>query len=115
MGSSVLGALLGRKTVSKTSVARAATAAKAATRAAQQRGDAGQAAGSLESLRRKYDELQAKFQAEVETTDAALRPEALVLEPLPLRPKKTDITIERVVLAWMPHQAGAEGLLEAVY
>jgi len=115
MGSSVLGALLGRKTVSKTSMARAATVAKAATRAVQQRGDAGQAAGSLESLRRKHDELQAKFQAEIETMDAALRPEALVFEPLPLRPKKTDITIERVVLAWMPHQAGAEGRLEAVY
>ena len=55
MGSSVLGALLGRKTVSKTNVTRAATAAKAASRAAQQRGDASQAAGSLESLRQKYD------------------------------------------------------------
>ncbi|MFI5460495.1 MAG: hypothetical protein ACHRXM_34195 [Isosphaerales bacterium] len=47
--------------------------------------------------------------------DAALRPEALVFEQLPLRPKKTDITIDRVVLAWMPHQAGADGRLEAVY
>jgi len=115
VGSSVLGALLGRKTVSKTSVARAATAAKAATRAAQQRGDIDQAAGSLESLQRKYDDLRAKFQHEIELLDAALRPEALVFEPLPLRPKKTDITIERVVLAWMPHQAGAEGRVEAVY
>ena len=35
---------------------------------------------------------------------AALRPEALVLEPLPIRPKKTDITVEKVVLAWMPYQ-----------
>ena len=37
MGSSVLGALLGRKAVSKTNVSRASTAAKAASRAAQQR------------------------------------------------------------------------------
>jgi len=114
MGSSVLGAFLGRKAVSKTDVTRATTAAKAVSRAAQQRGDAGQAAGSLESLRRKYDELQVKFQEEIESLDAALRPEALVLEPAPLRPKKTDITIERVVLAWMPHQVAIEGRTEAV-
>ena len=68
MGSSVLGALLGRKAVSKTNVSRAATAAKAASRAAQQRGGAGQAAGSLESLRQKYTELQAKFQKEIENS-----------------------------------------------
>ena len=37
---------------------------------------------------------------------AALRPEALALEPLPLRPKKTDITVEKVVLAWLPYQVG---------
>ena len=44
LGSSVLGAFLGRKTISKTNVGRATSAAKAASRAAQQRGDVGQAA-----------------------------------------------------------------------
>ena len=81
LGSSVLGAILGRKTISKTNVGRATSAAKAATRAAQQRGDVSQAASSLDSLRQKYDDLQAKFQSEIESMAAALRPEALVLEP----------------------------------
>jgi hypothetical protein len=112
---SVLGALLGRKRITKTSMTRAGTAAKAASRAAQQRGDASQAAGALETLRQRHDDLQAKFQDEIEKLDTALRPEALVLEPSPLRPKKTDITVERVVLAWMPHQVGADGRTEAVY
>jgi hypothetical protein len=115
MGSSVLGALLGRKAVSKTNVSRAATAAKAANRAAQQRDGASQAAGSLESLRQKYNDLQAKFQLEIEKLDAALRPEALVFEPSPIRPRKTDITVERVVLAWMPNHVGTDGRLEAAY
>jgi hypothetical protein len=115
MGSSVLGAFLGRKAVSKTDMARATTAAKAATRAVQQRGGASQAAGSLESLRQKYTELHAKFQLEIEKLDAALRPEALVLEPSPIRPRKTDITVERVVLAWMPYHVGTQGRLEAAY
>ena len=115
MGSSVLGALLGRKTVSKTDLSRAAAAAKAASRAAQQRTGSSQAAGSLESLRQEYAELQAKFQDKIAKLDTALRPESLALEPLPIRPKKTDITVERVVLAWMPYHAGTEGRIEAAY
>ena len=115
MGSSVLGALLGRKSVSKTDVSRAAAAAKAASRAAQQRGGAGQAALSLESLRQEYTELQAKFQDKIAELDTALRPESLVLAPLPIRPKKSDITVERVVLAWMPYHVHAGGPTEAAY
>jgi hypothetical protein len=102
MGSSVLGALLGRKAISKTNVTRAASAAKKATRAAQEHDEVGQAAGSLESLRQKYDELQTSLQEEIQSLDAALRPEALALEASPLGPRKTDIIIERVVLAWTP-------------
>jgi Helicase HerA, central domain len=115
MGSSVLGALLGRKAVSKTNVSRAATAAKAASRAAQQRDGASQVAGSLELLRQKYTDLQAKFQLEIEKLDAALRPELLILEPSPIHPRKTDITVEQVVLAWMPYHVEAGGRLEAAY
>jgi hypothetical protein len=115
MGSSVLGALLGRKSVSKTDVSRAAAAAKAASRAAQQRGGAGQVALSLESLRQEYTELQAKFQDKIAELDTALRPESLVLAPLPIRPKKSDITVERVVLAWMPYHVHAGGPTEAAY
>ncbi len=115
MGSSVLGALLGRKTLSKTNVTKAASAAKAAGRAAQQHGEVGQAGESLEVLRRKYAELEAKFQAEVAKLDAPLRPEAAELKPMPIRPKKADITVEQVVLAWTPWKVGAEGKPEAAY
>ncbi len=115
MGNSVLGALLGKKTMSKTNVSKAATAAKAATRAVQQRGDASQAYLSLDTLRQQYTELQTKFQQEIETVDTALRPEILAIEPYPIRPRKTDITIERVALAWLPQYVGPDGHMEAAY
>jgi hypothetical protein len=115
VGTSVLGAILGRKTINKTNVGRASTAAKAATRAAKQRGDASQAAATVDSLRKEHDDLFAEFQDKIESMAAALRPEALVLEALPIRPKKTDITVEKVVLAWMPYQVAREGRVEAAY
>ena len=70
---------------------------------------------SLEVSQQKHAELQAKFQEEVEALVAALRPESFVLEPVALRPKKTDISVERVVLAWMPYQIRAEGQAVAAY
>jgi len=103
LGNSMLGALLGRKTVSKANVTRATSAAKAAGRAVQKRSSVSQAEDSLEVSQRKHIELEVNFQKEVEALVAALRPESLELEPVALRPKKTDITVERVVLAWMPY------------
>jgi hypothetical protein len=115
MGSSVLGALLGKKTISKTNLNKATTAAKAAGKAMKKRGDADQAGESVGALQQKYADLQAEFQSKIEEIHAALRPETLDLEPLLLRPKKTDITVEKVVLAWMPYVVGADGKLEPVY
>ena len=68
-----------------------------------------------EILKRKYIDLQTTFQNEVESLAAALRPEALELKPLALRPKKTDITVERVVLAWLPYRSGGDGSGKPAY
>src|SRR5262249_1937187 len=73
LGSSVLGALPGRKTISKPNVTRAASAARAAGRAAQQRGDVGQAEESLDALLQQYVKLEAQFQEEVDQLAATLR------------------------------------------
>ena len=94
---------------------RAASAARAAGRAAKQHGDVDQAGDSLEVLQRKYAGLEAKFREEVGQLDAALRPEALALERLPIRPRKADITVEQVVLAWTPWKVGAHGRPEPAY
>ena len=116
MGSSVLGALLGRKTISQANVGRAASAAKAAGRAVQQHGDVGQAGESLEVLRQKYAELEAEVPGGgAISSTRILRAEAAKLEAMPIRPRKADITVEQVVLAWTPWKVGADGKPESAY
>jgi hypothetical protein len=115
VGTSVLGALLGRKTVSKANVGRAASAARAAGRAKQQQDDIGRAAESLEALRIEHAELEMKIQHDVARIAPPLRPEAVKLEPLPIRPRKADITVEQVVLAWTPWKVGTVGGPEPAY
>jgi hypothetical protein len=114
-GNSVLGAVLGRKTISKTNVGKAASAAKAAGRVMQQRGDVGQAQADLDRALEEFTNLELELQAEVEKLEATRRPEALALEAIELTPKKADITIERVVLAWTPWKVSAGAQLEAAY
>src|SRR5262249_51197581 len=112
---SVLGTFLGRKTITKTNVGKAASAAKAAGRAMQQRGDIGAARAALDRALEKFTDLEVEFQSEVEALAATRRPEALAIRPIELAPKKSDITVEQVVLAWIPWKAAAGAKPEAAY
>ena len=102
LGNSMLGAVLGRKTISKTNVSKASSAAKAANRAMQQSGDVSQAQTDLDRALEEFTNLELEIQSEVESIETTRRPESLLLEPIVLTPKKSDITIEQVVLAWTP-------------
>ena len=105
-GDSVLGAFLGKKTISKTNVGKATSAAKAASKAMQQSGDLGSAQAKLDQALENFTNLELEFQVEVERLEAMLRPDALTLQVIELTPKKADITIEQVVLAWTPWMVG---------
>jgi hypothetical protein len=101
-GGSLLGALLGKKRISAANVGRAATSARAAGRAMQQRGDVGLAEEDVERHRQAHEELEAKLQAEIDKLHASTAPEALEIERTELRPKKSEISVERVSLVWQP-------------
>jgi hypothetical protein len=114
-GNSILGAFLGRKTISKTNVSKATRAAKATGKAIQQSGDTGAAQADLDRALEKFTDLEMEVQAEVEKLETMRRPEALVLNPIELAPKKADIVIEQVVLAWAPFTTEAGGQPKAAY
>jgi hypothetical protein len=99
-GASVLGALMGRKLASTANMNRAASAARAASRVAREQGDVHHAEETVEALQQRLDGLAAEFKTETGQLDAAAKPDALVLEPLEIRAKKTEISVERVALVW---------------
>jgi Helicase HerA, central domain len=114
-GNSILGAFLGRKTISKTNVSKATSAAKAAGKAIQRSGDTGTAQAALDEALEKFTDMEVQVQAEIEKLETTRRPEALVVQTIELPPKKADITIEQVVLAWTPWTTGDGGQFEAAY
>jgi hypothetical protein len=102
VGSTFLKYLTSRKSLSTTNLGRASSTARAAGRAARQRGDVGQAAESLDQLNQQLINLDQEIRREVDRIDSTLRAEAFELVPLPIRPRKGDLTVDKVVLAWTP-------------
>jgi hypothetical protein len=114
-GGSILGALVGKKRISAANVGRAATSARAAGRAMQQRGDVALAAEDVAKFEQKYAELEAKLEAEIEELKSVMTPESLVIELLSVRPKKSEISVERVALVWTPWWSAGAGPLTRAF
>ncbi len=112
LGESVLGAFLGGRGRSRTAMARTATKA---ARVVRERGEAEGASMSLDEVRQKQLELDSRFQQEVRTLSATFRPEAMKLETVAITPRKADIAVERVVLAWLPYRVDVTGRFEPLF
>jgi hypothetical protein len=102
VGTSLLGALFGRRRLTATNVGRVGAAARAAPRTMKEAKDVGLAEENVGALQQQRADLDAALAAELaalETqADASTRPLATV----EVKPKKTLIAVQRVVLAWVP-------------
>jgi len=102
IGSAVLGALLGRKMASSTTIGKAATSMRTASRAARQQADVAHAEESLATLEERRQALEEEVDAELERIRVDADPSRIKLEPIEIPAKKTDISVDDVVLAWVP-------------
>ena len=114
-GSTVLGALFGRKLTSRTNVSKASTSVRSLGRAAEQRGDIARAKEDHEEAQRKLMELEKEFAEETKSLEAEYDVENLELEELTVKPRKSDIGVQRVALAWTPWRVDSAGIAEPVY
>ncbi len=102
VGATVLGALFGRKAISSSTIGRATTAARSAGRTAKQAGDVGRANETVEAVQEQIRGLEAALRGELAAVQAATDPASEKLETLTLRPKKSDVTVRKVTLIWVP-------------
>jgi hypothetical protein len=106
IGTSVLGAIFGGRSAATT---RAGSAARSAGRVFSERGDVARAGESLQSLTAERDELLKRIEQEAGALTASLDPASIALERIRLAPRKSDIAVGRIVLAWEPWRAGPDG------
>ena len=115
IGSTILNAVIGRKKLSATTINKASTAMRSATRTAEQQADVGAANETLESLVQKREQLNADCAAEVAEIEKQAEPESLQLSELQVKPKKADIVVDRVSLIWLPYRVDAGGSATPAY
>ena len=104
VGATVLGALFGRKTISATTIGKATTAARGAGRTVKQAGDVGRAEDTVGAIDQQIQDLDAELQSELAAAATSADPATEKLETLTLRPKKTDITVRKLALVWLPYR-----------
>ena len=109
VGSTLLGAFFGRRTVSATTVSRAATALRSATRIGEERQDAAQADESVTTVQQAQQQLQAECAAALAALKAQLDPAAVTLQPLQIAARKADIAVAELAAGWAPWRTGADG------
>ncbi len=102
LGATVLGGLLGRKVVSSTSVGRAATTARSYGRVSQQAQDVDRAEQDVIAYEEKLNALNRELEEEIAELEDRYEIQNLELDEVVLKPRKTDIDIRHLALAWAP-------------
>ena len=111
VGASILGAFLGRKTISASNIGRATTAIRGAGRVIKESKDVGQAEENVSALQQQLADLESQFKVEADALAAATDPLTEQLDTVSLKPTKANIAVKLVGLAWTPNWQDGKGVL----
>jgi hypothetical protein len=115
LGATVLGALFSRKAFGVGTVGRAATTMRSAGRIGKEREDTARAAESIEVARQRLSELEAELEREIAALQERYEPSAVRVDTTRIRPRKSDIAVGAVGIAWVPWTTGPDGMPEPAF
>ena len=101
LGSTLLGAILGRKTLSSATLSKAATTARGVGRTIQEGSEAATAEQTAEAIRRQIAEME----TEVEAEGAALAATEPTIEVVEVKPARSGVSVRLLALGWIPQTA----------
>lgn len=115
VGTTILGALFGRKAISATSIGRAGSAARSASRWGHESQDLARAEESIEVLQQRLADTQRQVEAEVAQLENTLDVSTIALRSVEVPARKSDIAVGEVALVWTPWRRGADGFPAPAY
>jgi hypothetical protein len=101
VGGSLLGALFGGGRRSSV-LTKASTAARSVGRIGKERSDVTHAEAELTALHEQYAALSEEVETAVRALESEFDPAAIRIEVVPVKPRKSDTTVEEVALVWQP-------------
>jgi hypothetical protein len=115
LGSTVFGALFGRKTLGTSTLGRATTTMRDVSRSIDEAGDVKRADQVVDEAKQKLAEIDAQLQAEIDTLKSKLDPGQETLQKVLVRPRKGDIAVDALGLVWIPHWRDASGSMKSAW
>ena len=112
-GTTVLGALFGRKKLSTSVLGRATTAARGMGRSMKEKEDIERAEESVNVLQKQLAALHEQLQLETQELQNRIDPQSETFQAIEIRPKKTNITVKPVALVWVPYFKDEAGNIRA--
>jgi len=111
VGTTLLGAFLGRKAVGLGTLGKATTAARGIGRTMKESQDVARAEETVEVYEQQLKDLNAEFETETKGLESKIDPLTETLDRVILRPKKTNVSVSLMALAWTPFRRDPEGNL----
>lgn len=115
VSATLLGAFTGRKMLTQSNLSKARSAMRGVSRSAEESQDVKRAAETVESVNAQLAALEAEFEAEMAALQEKIEPLTEPLETISLKPKKTDIQVQLLTLAWLPFWKDEGGALTAAW
>jgi hypothetical protein len=115
VGTTLMGALFGRKALSVTNARRAGSSMRAFGRSSKEKSDIDRAKDNLEEIMQKYEDLEDQFNQDVDELGEKLSIENMAFEELSVPPRKSDISIEQFGVCWLPFVVDATGIANPAY
>lgn len=100
VGATLMGALMGRKAISATTLGRATTAARSAGRSMRESEDIDRARQTLTAVDEQRRALEDDVAAETAAIEAAGDPATETFERISVQPKRTNVAVKLVALVW---------------
>lgn len=112
VGTSILGAVFGRKMMSATNMGHISSGVRAANKLGSQQQDVAMAEESVEAIQSRIEDLNQQFTTDANSLLEAATPENLKLEETTIAPKKSDVTVNSFQLCWTPWIVDENGKAE---
>lgn len=101
LGATMLGALMGRRSVSLSTLGRATTTARGVGRSMKESQDVERAQVNLQEVEAEIAALNADLQREIAAVDGTAAAN-VTLDVIEIKPKRTNVDVRLVALAWQP-------------
>jgi hypothetical protein len=115
LGSTLLGALIGRKAISTGTLGRATTAARQASRISREKQDIQRAEEEVRTVQQQLQEIDEQVRQESDQISLAYDPQAETLQEIVIRPAKADILLQTFGILWVPFLHSPAGKAEQLF